>query len=251
MTPIIIANWKMNLSLNQRKNLALDLKKKIGQIIDHEVVICPSFISLVQISEILKGSEIKLGAQDVFWEESGAYTGEISPKILKDINCEYAIVGHSERRQNFGENDEMVNKRTRTCLDNDLIPIICVGETAQEHQDGRADNIVLLQLTRALQDIDLVDQDQIVVVYEPVWAVGTGHIVSDEEADHMFKLIRQIMIDLYSLTIINNNVRLIYGGSVNDKNVKKLADNDLISGFLVGGASLNVDQFVNIVKSIT
>ncbi len=247
---IIIANWKMNLNLRERTALAISFKNRLGLAAGKEIVICPSFISLMQISEILKGTNLKLGAQDIFWEESGAYTGEESPAILKDLNCQYAIVGHSERRQHLGETDEMVNKKIKACLENKLTPIVCVGETFEERQEGQTDNVVLRQLQRALEGIEIADGQQMVLAYEPVWVIGSGQAVEPTEAEHVFQVMRQTVIDLWPLTIVDNNVRLIYGGSINPENVSGFTALDLCQGFLVGGASLKVEEFVKITALI-
>ncbi len=248
--PIFIANWKMNLTLKERENLALAVKKELAaEAGGKDIVICPPFVSLASIGEILKGSGIKLGAQDVFWEETGAYTGEISPVILKEINCQYAIVGHSERRQYLGETDEMVNKKTAACLDSGLTPIICVGETLEERRDNRTGAVVHLQVSRALEGIDLVDAEQIIIAYEPVWVIGSGRPISPEDAGEALAVIRQALIDLYPLTIINNNIRLVYGGSIGSDSAREFSELDLMRGFLVGGASLDAKEFCRIVKS--
>lgn len=246
--PIFIANWKMNLTLKERVVLARQIKDELGQENDKEIVICPPFVSLVQVAEILQDSNIKLGAQDVFWEETGAYTGEISPVILKEINCQYAIVGHSERRQHLGETDEMVNRKVGACLDNGLTPIICIGETLEQRKRNDTATIVHLQLSRALQGIDLVAGEELVIAYEPIWAIGTGQPINPQDAEEVLAVIRQTLVDHYPLTIVNNNIRLIYGGSVEPANSPDFLAVEYLSGFLVGGASLRADQFSEIVK---
>jgi len=248
--PIVIANWKMNLSLKQRGDLAFNFKNKIKNIDNKDIVVCPSVISLMQVGEIIRDGDIQLGAQDIFWEETGAYTGEISPAILYDLNCRYAIVGHSERRQYLGETDEMINKKIDACLENNIIPIFCIGETMNERHNNQTDNILLSQIRKGLAGIDVVGEEKIVVAYEPVWAIGSGQVVTPEELERVLKLIRQSLINIYPLTIVNNNVRIIYGGSVNPDNVLGFSKLDLLDGFLVGGASLNVDQFNKIIKAL-
>lgn len=249
MKPIVIANWKMNLSLAGRKKLAQDLKKKLSRLSSVDVVVCPSFVSLAHIGELLKKSKIILGAQDVFWEDSGAYTGEISPAVLEDLDCQYVIVGHSERRHNLGETDEMVNKKVKACLEGDLTPIICVGETLEDRRENRADNVVLLQVRKALDGVNLLENDQIVIAYEPIWAIGTGEPIEPQEAEYMFDLIRQNLLDLLPLTKVNNSVRLVYGGSINDKNINEFIGLNLLNGFLVGNASLDIDEFALICRA--
>lgn len=247
--PIIIANWKMNLSPQEEVNLAKILRKKI-KFEDKDVVLCPSFLSLVEMADVLKKSRIKLGAQNVFWENIGAYTGEISPKILKDIGCAYVIIGHSERRRNLIETSEMINKKVNACLDNQLVPIVCVGETFEERQLGQTDNVIYHQVTAAMAGIDVVASDQIIIAYEPVWVIGSGQAVAPADADHVSKIIRQALIDILPTSIINNNVHVIYGGSVDEKNIKSFSRLQYVDGFLVGGASLDADRFENIINQV-
>ncbi|HLD28124.1 MAG TPA: triose-phosphate isomerase [Patescibacteria group bacterium] len=248
--PIIIANWKINLSLKKQLALAVELKKQLAGVKGKDVVVCPSFVSLAAISGELKKSNIFLGAQDVFWEKTGAYTGEVSPDILRELNCKYVIVGHSERRQYVGETDEMVKKKVETCLGNDLTPIICVGETRAERVEGQTNNVIWHQMNKALENISLIEAEHVIIAYEPRWAIGTGKTVEVEDMEDVFKVIRQTLIDLYPLTIVNNNVRLIYGGSVDASNAKEIVNSELISGLLIGTASLDAKEFAQIVKLI-
>lgn len=245
---IIIANWKMNFNPKEEVKLSLALKEELGEKNKKEIVVCPSFIGLSQVSEVLKKSKIKLGAQDAFWQSKGAYTGEISPSVLKEIGCEYVIIGHSERRGCLGETDEMVNRKLAAVLANNLTPIICIGETLEEWHEGRTHYVVLNQLTKAFKNIHLIQDEQLVVAYEPVWAIGAGRPVEPEEAQLVFESIRQTLIDLYPLSFVNNNVRLIYGGSVDGKNAGGFSRLDLCSGFLVGGASLDSAEFIRIIN---
>ena len=180
--PILIANWKMNLSIGEREELAKTIKEKLGKLESKDIVICPPVISLMQVASIIDVSNIALGAQDVFWEETGAYTGETSPSILKDIGCEYVIIGHSERRQILGETNEMINKKIDAALENVIIPIFCIGETAQERNAGQTDNIVTSQLREGLKNIDIVDTENMIIAYEPVWSIGSGSVVDFVES---------------------------------------------------------------------
>jgi triosephosphate isomerase len=248
--PIIIANWKMNLSLSEREKLAYAIKEKNVTPQKYDMVICPSSVSLIQIRDVIDGSGIDLGAQDVFWEETGAYTGEISPKILKDLNCKYAIVGHSERRQHLGETDEMINKKVEASIDNGLVPILCVGETRQERHENQTDNVILSQIRQDLKGVEIIGDESLVIAYEPVWAIGSGEVVEPDEIDRVFTLIRQVLIDTYPLTIVENNVRMVYGGSVNPDNVDGFSKLKMLDGFLVGGASLDADKFNKIAKTL-
>ncbi len=248
--PLVIANWKMNLDLKDRLQLAQKYHTELGRLKKVEVVICPSFLSLVSVGQAVKASNLKIGAQDVFWEETGAYTGEESPELLRDLDCQYVILGHSERRQHLGETNEMVNKKAIACLDNDLTPIICVGETLADRQLNETYNVVFSQLDQALANLDMVNTDQLVIAYEPVWAIGTGQVANPDLVEPVLELIEQVLVDHFPLTIVKNNVRLVYGGSVDAENVGQFSQLDLVNGFLVGGASLDIAEFKKIVKQL-
>lgn len=248
--PIIIANWKMNLSVAQSGELARIMKKSLADAADSEVVVCPSFTALAEVSREIRGSIIRLGSQDVFWEERGAYTGEESPQTLTEIGCQYAIIGHSERRQYAGESDESSRLKIKTCLANGLNPILCVGETYAERNQGQADNVVFRQVVRALSGIDITPNQQLVIAYEPVWVIGSGRPIEPKEAQHAFNLIYQAILDFWPSVIIKNNVRIIYGGSVDGGNAGEFAPLEHFAGFLVGGASLKSDEFSDIIKQI-
>lgn len=249
MKSIIIANWKMNLSPGQETELTSAFKKELNSKKNQEVVICPSFLGLEKVAGILKGADLVLGAQDAFWEKAGAYTGQISPKFLKELGCEYAILGHSERRENLNETDEMVNKKVSACLENEMTPIICVGENFDQKQEGQTHFVVLHQLSQALKNIDLVEDEKLIIAYEPVWVIGRGQAVDPEEAEDVFEIIHQTLVDLYPSTIVKNNIRLIYGGSVDVDNAAGFMALDLCHGFLVGGASLDVERFAGVLNS--
>lgn len=247
--PIAIANWKMNLSANEEADLADGIKNKAKDISGIDLVLCPSFIGLSAVSDAIKNTNIKLGAQDVFWQERGAYTGAISPASLKRVGCNYVIIGHSERRQNFGETNEMANKKIAACLEFGLTPIVCIGETLAEKQDGQTDNIILKQLNESLANIDLVGQEEIIITYEPVWAIsGSGHIANAESVDYVLKLIKHAIFNFWPSHIAASNVRLAYGGSVEGDKIDEFLKLDLLNGFLVGGASLNAEKFIGIIN---
>ncbi|MFA6918780.1 MAG: triose-phosphate isomerase [Patescibacteria group bacterium] len=250
MKKIIIANWKMNLTPTQSADLATELKENLGETDDSEVVICPSFSAMSLVSEQIKKSNLILGSQNISWMEKGAFTGEESVGNVQEFDCKYAIVGHSERRQNLGETDEMINKKISICLNEGITPIFCIGETFQEKQDGTTDHKLYAQIREGLKKIDLLPHENMVVAYEPIWAIGTGQAITPADAEKAFKLIYQNLIDLWPLTIVNNNVRIIYGGSVDENNSQEFAQIDMINGFLVGGASLNSDKFSQIIKNI-
>ncbi|MFA4871922.1 MAG: triose-phosphate isomerase [Patescibacteria group bacterium] len=249
--PIAIANWKMNLTSEEEVALVEQIKDKVKTISGVDVVICPSFIGLSAVGEVINKTNIKLGAQDVFWQERGPYTGAISPRAIKEAGGEYVIIGHSERRKFFGETNELINKKIAACLDYGLTPIVCLGETLNERQDGRTDNVILGQLNEAFLNIDLVDREEIIISYEPVWAIGTGHIAGAETVSYVLNLIEHAIFNLWPNHIAANNLRLIYGGSVEGGRIDEFIKLDLLNGFLVGGASLDADKFIGIINKIT
>ncbi|MEI6288565.1 MAG: triose-phosphate isomerase [bacterium] len=246
MQPIIIANWKMSLRPAEARRLLLLMRTKLVKEKNVEIVICPSFTELTASAKIFKGTNIAWGSQDVFWEESGAYTGEISALSLKELGCEYVIIGHSERRRYLHESDEMVNKKTVAVISSGLTPIVCVGETLSERQEGQTEQIITRQIKGAFNNIDLESGEKVVVAYEPVWAIGTGKATSSADAEAVFSLIHDILLDLWSLTIIKNNVKFVYGGSVDSQTAKPFISGSLCNGFLVGGASLKPLEFAKI-----
>lgn len=248
--PLVVANWKMNLKAKDRKKLVSEVIRGLRSVKDVEVVLCPSFISLQEVGAMIRKTKLKLGAQDVFWEEKGAYTGEVSPLMLEETNCEYVIIGHSERRKYLNETDEMVHRKLGTALEEGLTPILCVGETFEERQEGSKDYVIIRQLSGALEGIEMAKDQQLVVAYEPVWVIGSGQAVNPEEAGMVKDLIRQTLLDLFPLDIVENNIRIIYGGSVDHTNVRPFLEEARLRGVLVGGASLEASEFINIVKSI-
>jgi triosephosphate isomerase len=247
--PIVIGNWKMNTTVKEAIFLVEQLKPNLKDIKNVDIVLCPPFISLTSLYPILAGSNIKLGAQNIHWEEEGAYTGEISPKMISDF-CEYVILGHSERREHFSETDEDVARKIKTALENKIIPIICVGETKEQRDKGLAEATVEKQLEK---DLSLITNhsllNTLIVVYEPVWAIGTGQICKPEDATEIILSIRETISDKFTKDIAQN-VRILYGGSVDSDNVGNFTKEEEIDGFLVGGASLKAEEFVRIVKKI-
>lgn len=237
MTKLIVANWKMYLSPNDSMEIFNVAAKKGG------AVICPSFVALNQLSALAKKNGVWLGAQNCFWENRGAFTGEISPLDLKEIGCEYVIVGHSERRGYFKETDEMVGKKLKAVLAAGLIPILCVGENESERKKGKAAMRVVEQLTKALAGIKKLNAGQgIIIAYEPIWAIGTGKACDTETAVEMHQLIKDKIAKLVGI----KNVRVLYGGSVDDKNIASYLKNSEIDGALVGGASTKKDIFASL-----
>lgn len=265
MKSILIANWKMKLGQKESVDLAKKIKeglcKKNMKIYDRfigvrdrwkknfDVVLCPSFTALSEVQKILPNTGINLGVQNIFWEEKGAYTGEIAVSMVKEIGAKYAIIGHSERRQNLAETDQMVHKKIRLALTEGIIPILCIGETFEERKAGQKDYVLVKQLIKALEGIDFSENQQCIIGYEPVWVIGTGQAVDPEEAELAAKLIKNSLLDLFSQKFIDNNIPVIYGGSVTSKDAKSFLVQPDINGLLIGGASLKADEFLQIIEN--
>jgi triosephosphate isomerase len=237
----------MNTTLAEARELASDLKDSIDEIQGVEKVLCPPFISLASLAELLDGSTVKLGAQNLFHEEKGAFTGEVSPLMLKNL-CEYVIIGHSERRQYFGETDEVVNRKLKAAMAAGLTPILCLGESLEERRTGRASQVIITQLRGALEGIG--DPGDMVIAYEPVWAIGTGEAATPEQANTTMSVIRQEFGGLYGYKA-SEQLRIQYGGSVNPDNASSFICEEDIDGALVGGASLKALDFLSIVEQAT
>ncbi len=242
--PLIAANWKMNTNPIEAVNLVMSMKPSLEPVLGLESVICPPFISIVPIHGVLKDSGIKIGAQNLYYEEKGAFTGEISASMLVGL-CEYVILGHSERRQYFYETNEIVNKKVIAALKAGLKPILCVGENLTEYEGGKTEEVVASQLQASLKDVNITRA--IAVAYEPVWAIGTGKAANGNRANYVIGSIRKILAGL-STDETAQNVRIIYGGSITADNIKEFINQPEIDGGLVGGASLKADQFISIVK---
>lgn len=245
---IIAGNWKMNKTRDQAVDLVGDLKEMLADVGDVEVVVCPPFTALDAVREALRGSNIELGAQNMYWEEEGAFTGEISPLMLRNLGCTYVILGHSERRTYFGETDEGVNRKVKSALANGLLPIICVGETLEQRDAGKTEEVVVRQTKAALSGVKTNGAERIVIAYEPVWAIGTGRNASADEANRVIHLIRQSVAEVFNERIAQE-VRIQYGGSVKPQNIADFLGQPDIDGALVGGASLDAASFAAIVKS--
>jgi triosephosphate isomerase (TIM) len=246
--PLIVGNWKMNLLTADATKLALCLKEFVEEITDVRVVLAPSFTLLHSVNHTLSGSKVGLASQNFYFKSKGAYTGEVSPEMLKDAGCKYAIVGHSERRQLFGETDELINKKTLGALSNDISVILCVGETGKQRKSGETHKIIEFQINKALEGLDRQQLDELVIAYEPVWAIGTGENATVGQAAEIHGLIRKIVAEKFK----GNKTKpltIIYGGSVTSQNSRELLQNDEIDGALVGGASLNINSFCDIIKS--
>lgn len=244
--PIIAGNWKMNKTISESRELVNQIKD-ITKDTDVEVVVCTPFLALSDIKKEIEGTDLKLGAQNMHWEDNGAYTGEISPVMLKDLGIDYVIIGHSERRQYFNETDETVNKKAKAALNYDINPIICVGETLEERENGKDKDKVKSQILKALEDIKSEDMLKIVIAYEPIWAIGTGKTASSTDANDMIAYIREIVKEKYGENI-SEKIRIQYGGSVKPNNVTEIMNQSDIDGALVGGASLKADDFTKIIK---
>jgi triosephosphate isomerase len=245
--PVIAGNWKMNMTATQARELAAKLVPLVSGVADREIVLGPPFTSLSAVAEAIKGTNISLAAQNLHWEDKGAFTGEISADMLLDSGCKYVIIGHSERRQFFGETDETVNKKVKQALRKGLLPILCVGETLAEREAGKLSEVISRQVTGGLKDVSTSDMQKIVVAYEPVWAIGTGKTATPDQANEVHALIRGKVKSLYSAEIAEG-LRIQYGGSVTPENVSQLMAMPDIDGALVGGASLKPDSFSALVK---
>jgi len=243
---IIAANWKMNKNINESIDFANKLAKNLSELNDRDVIICPPFVNLQAIKSIIEKTPIKIGAQNIHFEKNGAFTGEISADMLKSIACDYVIVGHSERRTLFGEDDRMINLKIKTVFENGMIPIFCIGETLEERESGILLAVVERQLKVGLAGISGSFIEKIVIAYEPVWAIGTGKVASNEQAQEMHRFIRDTIVKMYNNEFANS-IRIQYGGSVKPDNVSGLMAESDIDGALVGGASLDPESFTRIV----
>ena len=246
--PVIAGNWKMNKNIVESVSLVKELKDFVRGIKGVDIVICPPFTSLWVIKEIINGTNIHLGAQNMFWEAKGAFTGETSPLMLKDTGCEYIILGHSERRQYFKETSEEVARKTEVALSVNLIPIVCVGENLEEKESGKTESIIEKEIKALFPKVDSILAGKIIVAYEPIWAIGTGRSSSSQDANLTIKFIRELFSFKYGNKIAER-IRILYGGSVNPKNINEFMSESDIDGALVGGASLNALSFSQIVKA--
>ena len=245
---IIAGNWKMNMLPNEAMDFINGLEPNVKNE-KCEIILCVPYIDLFYTLLTAQNTNIKIGAQNMHWEQKGAYTGEIAPKMLKSINVNYVIIGHSERRQYFGETDETVNKKIKAAFENELTPILCVGETLKQRELGLAEEVITQQTELALEGLLKEQVKNVVIAYEPIWAIGTGKVATKEDANEAIKQIRNKISSIYGEEI-SQNISILYGGSVNAQNAKELFGASDIDGALVGGASLKVDEFETIIKSI-
>lgn len=243
----LIGNWKMQLGEPESESLA----RKVVELWAGEgagaggvtVAVCPSHLALERVAAVVKGTPVALGAQDAFWEDKGAYTGEVSPKTLKELGCEYCIVGHSERREHLGETDAMVNHKVKALLDHGIVPVMCVGETMEERRAGKRDAVVIAQVRAGLDGVALVGAHRLLVAYEPRWAIGSGQTPTPEDAAEMHHLIINALHDLLGADVTDRQCAVIYGGSADSRNLADFLAMDGIRGALVGGASLKAEEF--------
>jgi len=245
--PIIAGNWKMYKTAGEALELVNGLKAELKGESAVDIVVCPPFTAIAKAAEVLKGSNIAYGAQDVYWEEEGAFTGEVAPKMLTDLGCGFCIVGHSERRTYFGETNETVNKKAKAALKHGLTPIMCVGERLEERDSGKTFDVVKDHIEGGLAGFTKEDALKIVIAYEPVWAIGTGRTATPEQAQEVHKHIRSLLGKMFGEEV-SSKVRIQYGGSVKPDNVKAIMAGEDIDGALVGGASLKVKDFAEIVR---
>lgn len=245
-TPIIAGNWKMNNNIEKSIELVEEIKKfQLDRNV--EAVICVPFTDIKDVKAAIKDTDVKLGAQNMHWEEKGAFTGEISPLMLKELGVDYVILGHSERRQYFNETDDTVNKKMKSALSHGIKPIICVGESLEERESGKEREVVKSQVIKAFEGIDRKEIENIVIAYEPIWAIGTGKTASADDANDMIGFIRDTIGDIYGEEE-KQNIRIQYGGSVKPDTISELMDKKEVDGALVGGASLKSEDFVKLIN---
>jgi triosephosphate isomerase len=246
-TPLLAGNWKLNCTSSEAAALASAIVEGCAGLTDREIMVAPTFTSLAAAHEALAGSNVHLGAQDVYWEASGAFTGEVSAAMLEDAGCRYVIVGHSERRQFFGETDYTVAKKIKTVNAQNMIPVLCVGESLDEREKGNTLSLVEKQIRHGLVELPEAGMATLVVAYEPIWAIGTGKVATTAQAEEVHAHIRSVLASIMTASTADK-VRILYGGSVKPDNVDELMACPNIDGALVGGASLKADSFLRIVR---
>jgi len=244
--PLIAGNWKMFKTSSEAVETAGQLVKLVAMTTDIDVMIAPPFTALAQVSNVVRGSCVSLGAQNLFWEAQGAFTGAISPAMLVSAGCKYVIIGHSERRQYFNETDETVNKRIKAAFDNDLIPVMCVGESEKERESKNTFSVLDKQAKKGLEDFSADNLKRLVIAYEPVWAIGTGKTATSEQAQEVHRFLRSVLEKSFG-NMLAKSIRILYGGSVKPNNIAELMAMPDVDGALVGGASLDPETFSKIV----
>ena len=246
--PLIAGNWKLNKTIKEATSLVTLLKRQITEFQHVDVVVCPVFTALSDVAEILMESDIRLGAQDLYWEEKGAFTGEVSASLIKDAGATFVVIGHSERRQFFHETDETVNKKTKAALTAGLTPIVCIGESLAERENNKTMAVIETQFKGSLKELSPAQMKQTIIAYEPVWAIGTGKVATPAQAQEVHGFIRKSLAKSFGQDTADV-VRILYGGSVKAENIATLMSEADIDGALVGGASLEAEQFSAIVKN--
>jgi triosephosphate isomerase len=244
--PLIAGNWKMHTTVREAQELASAVVRAAAKVTDREVMIAPPYTALAAVGKMLADTGVKLGAQNVHWEDEGAFTGEISAPLLRDVGCTMAIVGHSERRHVFGETDSMINRRLTGAIHSGLIPVLCVGETLKQRDLDQTLEVLEEQVRSGLAGVEVVDGGELVVAYEPVWAIGTGKTATEGQAQEAHSFIRKLLSDICEKNIAAQ-VRILYGGSVKPENIDSLMQQEDIDGALVGGAALKADSFERII----
>lgn len=245
--PLIAANWKMHKTTQEARAFMAELLPKIADVKNVDVLVCPPFPLIYPVDQGREGSKVLLGAQNMYFEEKGAFTGEVSPAMLKDLNCEFVILGHSERRWVFGESDELINKKVLAAFASGLVPVLCVGEKLDEREKNLTDQVILNQLEKNLKGVSEQHLRGIVIAYEPVWAIGTGKNATTKDAKDAIALIREFIHSRFGSEVAAK-VRILYGGSVKPENIRTYMEQDGIDGALVGGASLEADSFAKLTR---
>jgi len=246
--PIIAGNWKLNNTSKAAVELVTLLKRELSDVTDVDIVVCPVFTVLRDVNDILLDTNIGLGAQNLYWEDAGAFTGEVSAPLIKDTGAQYVIIGHSERRQYFGETNETINKKIKAALAHELTPIVCVGEVLSERESGKTNDVIRTQVHGCFNGFTAEDMKKLVIAYEPVWAIGTGKTATAQQAQEAHHFIRKLLKEMFEASVAES-VRIQYGGSVKAENISDLISQEDIDGALVGGASLKADSFIEIVKN--
>lgn len=245
--PFIAGNWKLHKTISEAVLLTKKIHKKVKKEKEAEIVIIPPFTALSEVKKVLSKSQILTGAQDVFWEESGAYTGEIAPSMIKEAGCDFVVVGHSERRQYFGDTDDHVNKKIKSALNAGLFSIMCLGESLEERENNETFNKIKKQVNQGLKDLEADQIKNVIIAYEPIWAIGTGRTATPEQAEEVHAFIRDQLTEMVGKETSSCAI-ILYGGSVKPKNAFSLIKEKNINGALIGGASLKADSFVEIIK---
>jgi triosephosphate isomerase len=244
---LIAGNWKMNKTATEAVALVNEIKREVYDVDNVDILVCPPFTALSLVSDVVNESNIALGAQNMYFEESGAYTGEVSTAMLKDCGCTHVIIGHSERRTIFNESDELINKKVKKALEADLTPVLCIGEKLEEREANKTFEVITNQLNGDLADIDSDNMKKIVIAYEPVWAIGTGKTATPQQAQEAHAFIRKLIKEKYDEAVANETI-ILYGGSMKPANVEELIAQEDVDGGLIGGASLKAESFVEMIK---